>query len=348
MCGILAVATRDGAPISLTDPQAIAMRDRLAHRGPDDAHLLRDHNTILAHGRLSVIDPTPAGRQPMTTPDGRFALVYNGELYNDADLRADLEREGVAFRTGCDTETVLSALAAWGPGALSRFRGMYALALLDRRGQTLTLARDPLGVKPLYLWTGRDRDEPLAIAASEIPAILAHPEVSAEPDLLALSAYLTTIRTGTRERTLFRGVRALRPGQVITLDLRSPTLAETTHDLWDDLVGEPGDDAPMRELVERSVALHLRADVPTCCLLSGGLDSSAITALASARAPGLRTYCAGARSEAPETDDLSAARLVAEHLGVTHTEAIITPELFAERWPDMLVVASRARLSGLT
>ena len=337
MCGILAIATRAGATISLSDAQAIAMRDRLAHRGPDDADLRRLDNVLLAHRRLSVIDPTPAGRQPMSTPDGRFTLVYNGELYNDADLRAQLEREGVRFRTSCDTETLLLALATWGPDAIARFRGMFAFALHDNQDQTLTLARDPLGVKPLYLWTGRDAGEPLAIAASEIPAILAHPRVSALPDLPAISAYLTTIRTVTRERTLFQGVRALRPGQILTLDLRSPTLPHRSLDLWEDLARRV--DTPpetIRPLLERSVELHLRADVPTCALLSGGLDSSAITALALSKTHNLRTYCAGAPTEGPALDDLGAAQLVAQHLALRHTEAPITQDLFTHRWPDMI------------
>lgn len=336
MCGILAIATRSGAPLSLSDAQAEAMRDRLAHRGPDDATLLRLGSTLLAHRRLSVIDPTPAGRQPMCSPDERFALIYNGELYNDADLRDALEHQGVRFRSHCDTETVLHALATWGDRAFGRLRGMYALALLDRQEQTLTLARDPLGVKPLYLWTGRDRGEPLAIAASEIPAILAHPSVTPEPDLQGVSAYLTTIRTVTRERTLFRGVRAIRPGQVITLDLRSPTLAETARDLWEELAAPIDPAPPMRELLAKSVALHLRSDVPTCALLSGGLDSSAITALARTHADELHTYCAGAPTDTDQIDDLAAARLVAEHLGVSHTEAPITSERFTQRWVDMI------------
>lgn len=337
MCGILAIATRAGAPITLTDAQAIAMRDRLAHRGPDDAGLSRAGNVLLAHRRLSIIDPTPAGHQPMTTPDGRFSLVYNGELYNDADLRTRLEREGASFRSSCDSETVLLALANWGPGAIARFRGMFALALHDSHEQTLTLARDPLGVKPLYLWTGRDAGEPLAVAASEIPAILAHPAVSAQPDLHAISAYLTTIRTVTRERTLFQGVRALRPGQVLTINLRTANLTEHSRDLWEELAQQDADTStPMRDVLDQSVALHLRADVPTCCLLSGGLDSSAITALARSRTNNLHTYCAGAPTESSALDDLGAAQLVAEHLDVRHTEAPISQDLFTQRWPDMI------------
>ncbi len=337
MCGILAIATLAGAPVDLSDAQAIAMRDRLAHRGPDDATLLRRANVLLAHRRLSVIDPTPAGRQPMSSPDDRYSLIYNGELYNDADLRAELERSGVRFRSSCDTETVLQALIAWGADALPRFRGMYALAFHDAKNQTLTLARDPLGIKPLYLWTGQIAGRSHAVAASEIPAILAHPHISARPDILGVSAYLTTIRTVTRERTLFEGVRSLRPGERITIDLRADTLRETSSDLWETLAAQapsPADD--LRSQVMRSVRLHLRADVPTCCLLSGGLDSSAIVASAAPHCPSLRTYCSGAPNTGADSDDFPAARLVANHLGVAHTEAPITRELFLERWPDMI------------
>ncbi len=337
MCAILALATRDGADLQITDTQAIAMRDAMAHRGPDDATLSRRDNVILAHRRLSVIDPTPAGRQPMASPDDRYALIYNGELYNDADLREQLTRLAVRFRSSCDTETVLQALITWGPSALSRLRGMYALALHDRDNQTLTIARDPLGVKPLYLWTGTIAAQPQAVIASEIPAILAHPHIPARPDLQGVSAYLTTIRTVTRERTLFQGVRSLRPGEQITIDLRSDTLRETSTDLWSARRTQTLQGAEdFRADVSDSVFRHLRADVPTCALLSGGLDSSVITAVARQHTGSLNTYCAGAHAAGSDSDDFAAARLVAGHLGVNHTEAPITRELFTQRWPDMI------------
>ncbi len=332
MCGILAIAAPDGHAPSVSDAQAARMRDLMAHRGPDDATLERHASVLLAHRRLAVLDPTPAGRQPMTTPDGRFSLIYNGELYNDAELRAELEAEGVRFRSSCDTETVLHALARWGPDAAPRLRGMYAFALHDRRDRTLLLGRDPMGIKPLYLWRGEVDGHAEMVAASEIPAILAHPRVSARPDLVGISAYLTTIRPVVGSRTMFEGVRAVRPGEWIGIDLASETLRETTHEA--PIAGATGEG--IREMVEDSVRRHLRSDVPTCCLLSGGLDSSVVCAVARRETDTLRTYCAGAADAGSDSADFEFAREVAAALDSEHTEAIVTPELFVERWREMV------------
>ncbi len=332
MCGILAIATPEGFSPSVTDAQAAHMRDRMAHRGPDDATLERTASVILAHRRLAVLDPTPAGRQPMQTPDGRFSLIYNGELYNDAELRAQLESLGVRFRSTCDTETVLHALAHWGLGAASRLRGMYAFALHDRRDKTLLLGRDPLGVKPLYVWKGDAGGHAELVAASEIPPILGHPRVPVRPDLIGISAYLTTIRPVVGERTLFEGVRAVRAGEWITVDLASESLRERSSEVQ--VGGETG--VPVREAVEDSVRRHLRSDVPTCCLLSGGLDSSVVCAVARGEVESLRTYCAGAADAGEDSADFEFAREVAGALGSEHTEAVVTREMFCERWVEMV------------
>lgn len=330
MCGLVAVVTAADRRPALPKPALIAMRDRLAHRGPDDATLWSAGNAMLAHRRLAVIDPTPAGAQPMLTPDERFVLVYNGELYNDAEVRADLAREGVAFRTACDTETVLHALARWGSEALPRLRGMYAFALLDRAEQTLLVARDPLGVKPLY--AARIAGE--LVFASEIPAILAHPAVSPEPDLATLSAYLTTLRPTLGPRTLFRGVETLRPGEWRRYDLRRDALPYESGVTPPAGAAVEGDEG-WRTLLDDSIDRHTRSDVPSCCLLSGGLDSTIITARARERAPGLLTFCAGAEPDADDTD-LAVADRVAEALGTRHTRAPVPRDLFARRWPELV------------
>src|SRR5262249_44454122 len=150
---------------------------------------------------------------PMVTADGRYAIVYNGELYNDAELRAELGNLGERFRTASDTETVLLTLARWGAAGLEKLRGMYALGFFGTLERTLLLARDALGIKPLYYRFGDAGDGSSLVFASEVTAILAHPGISARPDLAGISGYLTTIRTVTGERTMFEGVRALRPGQ---------------------------------------------------------------------------------------------------------------------------------------
>jgi asparagine synthase (glutamine-hydrolysing) len=332
MCGILGILGPRGRVIGIDDAAVIRMRDRMAHRGPDGAGLWRNGNAILAHRRLAVIDRSEAAGQPMLSGDGRYAIVYNGELYNDAELREELGRAGAAqFRTSSDTETVLAVLARWGPAGLSRLRGMYALGFYDTREGTLLIARDPLGIKPLYYRSGALADGSSLVFASEIPAILAHPEVSARPDLVGVSGYLTTIRTVLGERTMFEGVRTLRPGQAILFDASGDEVVSRPVGTGR-RAGHAGADAAavMRDSVER----HLRSDVPICCLLSGGLDSSIVAAVAMARLGELRTYCSG--TPGPSGEDFAFARLVAEKLGTIHTEAPVSREMFRERWPEMV------------
>lgn len=336
MCGILGIATVRGRTPSLDDHEVIRLRDTMVHRGPDDAGLWRGENVLLAHRRLAVIDPTPAGHQPMT--DGRFTLVYNGELYNNDELRREL---GCPFRSDCDTETVLLALARWGPAALARLRGMFALALYDSAEHRLLLARDPLGIKPLYYWIGDTPSGRELVFASDVNAILSHPAVPVRPDYATISSYLTTIRLVLGERTLFAGVRSLTPGQTLTIDLAGPeieiergTIPRPTPPSFSPELGDESVGA-VREAVVDSVTKHLRADVPTCCLLSGGLDSSIVAATARRVHPGLNTYCSGAESD-DDGDDFAHARLVAAHLGTRHAEAPITRDLFARRWREMV------------
>ncbi|MBL8761414.1 MAG: asparagine synthase (glutamine-hydrolyzing) [Phycisphaerae bacterium] len=299
MCGILGVATTRPHPVSVDDATLRRMRDRLAHRGPDGAGLWRCENFALAHRRLAVVDLSEAAHQPMVEVGGRRAISYNGELYNDAELRRELAAEGIECRSRSDTETVLHALSRWGTGAIAKLRGMFALAYVDVDARKLVLARDPLGIKPLYyalvrVGAGADaRDE--LVFASEIPAILAHPEMRARPDPITASAYLTTIRVILGPRTLFAGVRTLLPGQTLEIDLSAGRASLKSIDAWEathDAVGA-GTDAngrgvwtldrachAVRACVRDSVHRHLRSDVPVCELLSGGLDSSIIAKIA--------------------------------------------------------------------
>lgn len=358
MCGIGGVITRAGLSPSLTDDQAARWRDLMARRGPDACGLWRRRNALLVHRRLSILDPTDAGAQPMLLSDDsrhlgtgvlhpRFALVYNGELYNDAELRAELGARGVRFRTACDTETVLHALAHWGTQALARFRGMYALAFHDTLLNTLLLARDPLGIKPLYFHV----DERQLVFASEPHVVAAHPEVPCRPNLAMAAAYLTTIRTVLGNDTLYEGVSTLRPGQVALCEFGGghPVVAlqNAPRAKWG---GQGGRGAEIsagdaEELVctavTDSVRRHLRADVPTCCLLSGGLDSSIVTSIAVRGTANLRTYCAGAPlpthcRDDESTSDLWHARMAAAHFGTRHGEAHVTHETFTERWAWMV------------
>lgn len=267
-------------------------------------------------------------------------ISYNGELYNDAELRAELHREGMVFRSSCDTETVAQALRVWGPAAIGRFRGMFALAAVDVERARLILARDRLGIKPLYYAVGAGSDRVWQVVfASEPAPIVAHPDVGARPDMVTASAYLTTIRTTIGERTLFEEVRTVLPGEVIEFDLSvaAGAVHRTRHEVADWQVEHCGPtEDRVRKAVIDSVSRHLRADVPACALLSGGLDSSII--VAACRELGvdrLRTYSSG-HDDGSDGTDLSFARMVAAKFGTVHTAAPITRELFAERWPDMV------------
>ncbi len=353
MCGILGIVAPAGRSPSVDDRRLETMRDLMAHRGPDGRGQWRCENIAFAHRRLAVLDTSPSGHQPMVSPDGRAGIVYNGELYNDAELRAGLGAEGVEFRSRSDAETALAMLRAHGERAIPRLRGMYAMAFVDLDAGTLLLARDPLGIKPLYYAFADTPGGSELVFASEIPAILAHPAISARPDFVTISAYLTTIRTTLGPRTLFAGIHTLQPGEVARIDLKRGRLVVSLRSRWqgsreptaeDPCPREPGigrhgapTDAELRAAVEDSIARHLRADVPTCCLLSGGLDSTIITAHAARLAPrgALRTYASGA-ADSVEPGDPEVAGAVAEKLGAVHAEAPVARHRFAERWTEMI------------
>ncbi len=353
MCGIAGVCrTVDSGQWTLDSPEgewgraarAIVerMASRLSHRGPDGGGVYVGRGVVLGHRRLAVIDPSPAGRQPMTTPDGRFTIVYNGMLYNDAEIRAARACDGVAFRSSCDTETVLHHLAKTGASDLGSMRGMYALALYDNRDGTLLLARDAFGIKPLYWARVETPQGPGILFASEIAALFEHPGLRPEPDLVAVSAYLTTIRTTLGDRTLFRGVRTVPPGRWLRFELRSPDLRATGGAVETPAFNGRATADDLRSVVEESVLAHLRSDVPLCCLLSGGLDSSIVAAVARRHVGDLRTWCAGAFDEppidgVPQSEDFRFAREVSAAIGSDHHEAPVSRSLFAERWRSLVL-----------
>lgn len=300
---------------------------------------------VLGHRRLAVIDLTPAAAQPMVTPDGLHALSYNGEVYNDADLRAELGRENdpPRWRSRSDGETLLHLLARHGPGALSRVRGMYALAFHDASEQRLVLARDPMGIKPLHYATAWCGGAPEIVFASEAQAVASHPRVGASPDLAGISVYLSTIRTVLGDRTLFAGVKSLRPGEVLEFDLgggalrrESRIIAMPAAETGDEASRALGDaESRVREVVSCSIRAHLRSDAPLCLMLSGGLDSTIIAAVAGRHHADLRSYCSGAACD-EGTGDSWHARLVAAGLGLRHTDAPVSAGMFGERWAEMV------------
>lgn len=291
MCGIAGILNLDGSP----SDQAVArhMAETLAHRGPDGSGEWAEGPLAFGHRRLAILDLSPAGDQPMTTPDGRFVITYNGEVFNFRELREELRAAGLQFRSGTDTEVVLQAFAEWGTDAISRFNGMFAFAVWDRQRRELVLARDRVGIKPLYVARVGDT----LLFASEIKAILRHPAVRTGLDPEALLEYFTFQNFFT-ERTLFKGVSLLPAGSFLRVRLGDPMPAPRRY--WDFNFQEPGggvDEAEYLEEVDRlfrqAVRRQLVADVPIGSYLSGGMDSGSITALAAAELAHMRTFTVG-------------------------------------------------------
>ena len=311
------------------------MRDILRHRGPDDAGLYIDGNVGLGHRRLSIVDVS-GGHQPMTNETGKIVIVYNGEIYNHADFREDLERRGHVYRTHCDTETIIHLYEEHGYEVVQHLRGMFAFAIYDEDRRELLLARDRLGVKPLYY---RHAPDGSLYFASEIKALvipgLVEPKLNydALPDFLANHA-------PSGDRTMFEGIFRLPPGH--TLLWRDGRI--TLRRYWSlPLEQEPEGRARRDEdyveewsaLFRQSVRLRLMADVPLGSFLSGGIDSSAITAEMSAAvdAP-VKTFSVAFAER--EANEFVYARLVSERFATDHHEVTVTPQAFFERLPDLV------------
>lgn len=353
MCGISGLATTDGKPIERAVLEA--MTERLHHRGPDDGGLWFGGGGALHVGlgarRLSIIDLSARGHMPMSTADGRLWITYNGEVYNFREIRRELEALGYAFRSETDTEVVLNAYAEWGPECLHRFNGMFAFAIWDERERSLFIARDRLGVKPLYYATWADHFG----FASEIKALLKHPALPRELDWDALDLYLT-FRVIPHPYTIFKSVRKLAPGHYLIW--KDGRLKE--HAYWDVFGRSNGAGEPQAarnggashnedlnsikrdlfDLVEDAVRLRLVSDVPLGVLLSGGIDSSVVASLM-ARLSGsrLKTFTLGfleAKGALHGYDESAWARRTAEYLGSEHHELLATADLVRDTIPEAL------------
>ncbi len=292
MCGLSGFINLDGRP---ADEEILrAMNAALAHRGPDGEGVWGEGPVGLGHRRLAIIDLSPAAAQPMATPDGRFHISYNGEIYNFKELRRELERSGARFRSRSDTEVVLEAFARWGEAAVERFNGMFALAVWDGLNQELFLARDRYGIKPLYY----ARQGEVFIFGSEAKAILAHPACRVELDREALLEYFTFQNFFT-ERTLLQGVKILPAGTWLRLGPKTRAEPQVRR-YWDFNFEEPEAPAEEMEYVEeldrlfrRAVERQLVSDVELGSYLSGGMDSGSITAIAARRLPFIKTFTCG-------------------------------------------------------
>jgi len=333
MCGIAgAIAPRLRHDEAALHALGRGMGEAIAHRGPDDAGTWADAaaGLVLSHRRLSILDLSPEGHQPMVSADGRWTLAFNGEIYNHAALRAELSALGHAFRGHSDTEVLLAAIAQWGvEAALARGNGMLALAAWDRVERTLWLARDRVGKKPLYYgWTG----DGTFLFGSELAALRACPSLHAEvdPDALALLLRLDYIPA---PHCILKGIRKLPAGALLRLDAggaASPDAASVRR-WWDArarqeaaiATGFDGDEAAALDaldaLLRDAVALRMEADVPLGAFLSGGTDSSLVTALMQAQsARAVRSFSIGFDNAVH--DESAHAAAVARHLRTDHTE----------------------------
>jgi asparagine synthase (glutamine-hydrolysing) len=334
MCGIAGIVAADALHAD-ERARVTLMRDVIAHRGPDDAGLFADEQAALGHRRLSIVD-LAAGHQPLANEDESIWIVFNGEIYNHAAVRPELEAAGHRYRTRSDTETIVHAYEEWGDACVERLRGMFAFAIWDAPRRRLLLARDRLGVKPLYWAMTGGR----LLFGSEIKSILQSGLVRAEADESKLSEQLST-RSLAGEGTLFKGIHRLMPGH--TLVFQDGTVR--TRRYWDVPVGQAGAGAQalterdavqrFRELLEESVRLRLMADVPLGMFLSGGLDSSAIAAVMARMIDRpVQTFSVAFKDRA--YSELDYARQVARAIGADAHEIVIDEQDFFGALPRLI------------
>ena len=322
MCGI-AGWLLDDPLCGVADLQR--MLEAISHRGPDDrgTHIDEDSGLALGHNRLSIIDLTPGGHQPMTNPENGDVLTFNGEIYNYRELRRRLEAEGHRFRSESDTEVLLYAFAAWGTECVRHVRGMYAFALWRPTDRALFLFRDPMGVKPLYYWKPPSGG---IVFASELKAFLEFPGFQSSIDLRAIGQFLEFGYTFEDDRTILNSVHKLSPGHFLHISAKGKPALERyfrPQIAGDRLVKSNDLETELHDTLDDVTAQHLIADVPVGLLLSGGLDSSLIAALA-ARHTKVRTLTMGFAHS--ELDERAQARRVARHIGSDHEEIVITPQ----------------------
>jgi len=334
MCGICGIVIPDHSSRSIDEGAFTRLRDTISHRGPDGYGVFVEPGVALGHRRLSIVDVSH-GAQPMASEDGSLQLIYNGEVFNHPTLMAQLQGDGVRYRTHCDTETVLHVFERRGEAAPEELRGMFAYAVWDRRTRTLTLARDRFGVKPLYYAL---LDDGTLVFGSEMKAILASGMVRAALRENALPDYLANHAT-SGEGTLLAGIKRLLPGH--TLVWRNGEIR--TRRYWDlRFEAEAEETRPDAELIQEyhdrlkeAVRLRLMADVPLGAFLSGGIDSATITALMSQLVDEpIKTFSVGFAER--EANELAYARIVAKAFGTDHHEVLVTPQQFFGALPSLV------------
>jgi asparagine synthase (glutamine-hydrolysing) len=337
MCGIVGLLSRSNQ-YPLTKELIISMRDRMVPRGPDDAgiYLYKDEalQIGLGHRRLSIIDLSDLGQQPMSTHDGKLWIVFNGEIFNYQELRKQLI-DKYQFKSNSDTEVILYAVREWGlDGCLQRLRGMYAFALFDQLDSSLTLVRDPLGVKPLYYYI----DNNIVAFASEIKALGINSYIKTTINQTALSHYLT-FANAPAPNTFFSGIHKLEAGNYLKIDSKGNSKQirfwnSTRYGEPDNNLDEATCIEQLRDLLRQSVARRMVSDVPFGVFLSGGVDSSLNTALMAEQLDHpVETFSIGIKGDS--SNEFEYARKVAQHFKTNHHEMIINDDDFISALPKI-------------
>jgi asparagine synthase (glutamine-hydrolysing) len=353
MCGIAGILTARAMGAGGLEQAMRRMTDPIAHRGPDDSGIWTqaDAGAALGFRRLAILDLSALGHQPMLSASGRFTIIFNGEIYNFLELKRELAGAGVTFRGGSDTEVILAAFERWGiADSVRRFAGMFAMAVWDERERSLSLVRDRLGIKPLFVYARPG----IVTFASELKALRAGPEFESAIDVDAVVEYLRYLYLPA-PRTIYRHVVKLRPGTILTIrDPNQPLpdpvpywsmrevamrgLADPLPDSEDEALAE------LERLLGRSIEQHMIADVPLGALMSAGVDSTTVVALMQ-RAASVPVKTFSVAFEEREYNEAPQAARIAEYLGTDHTEVLLTgqealdvvprlPEIFDEPHAD--------------
>lgn len=340
MCGIIGGWAPHSSADRLLRSAAVGL-SRLAHRGPDDrgceSFTWSGGILVLGQTRLSIIDLSPGGHQPMHSPDGRYTIVFNGEIYNYRELQQELALLGHAFRSSSDTEVLLTGWAQWGKACLSRLRGMFAFTVFDRIEQTLICVRDAFGIKPFYYVA----DEGHFLFASEVPALLALLPNPPPLNLQRVYDYLVFGGYDDQEATFFDGIRHLLPGHLLTLQL-SKVSAPVIERWWWPAITERTDlsfaDAAdqLRSMFLDNIRLHLRSDVPLGTALSGGVDSSAVVCAIRHLEPEMPIHTFSYVARGSAVDEERWADQVNDHVGAIPHKVVVSPEELADNLDDMI------------
>lgn len=330
MCGFVGIINKNGQEAD--DYILRKMATTIHHRGPDEEGILIEGPVVFFHKRLSIIDLS-TGHQPMTF-DG-CSIVYNGEIYNYIELREDLKRKGHYFQTTSDTEVILHLYKEYGAELVNLLNGMFAFIILDKQKNSLFIARDHFGIKPLYWY----HDSEKILFGSEIKAILAHPNIKAEPDIENLYEYLT-FQFVMGEGTMFKGIYKVLPGHFMFINLNTWEINRLKY--WepnfkiDKYHTEEYFIAELSNILEETISLQLRSDVPVGTYLSGGLDSSLVTILASKLLGNPIKAFSGAFKEGPEFNELEYARIAANKVGAELYEIYPTEKEFIDLLPKLI------------